>query len=158
MLADLPNALFDVTQKLTNAISSNSGITTVEAWKPFTTTITAEDGYTLDSVTCTMGGVEQAVVDGKINIAKVTDPVIITAIASIHHSVTNNLTNCINSNEATYAIEGKPYTATITANDGYTLDSVTCTMGGVDQTVAGGVINISSVTGDIVITASAISA
>ena len=155
LLADLPNALFDVTQKLTNAISSKNDITTVEAWKSFTTTITAENGYTLDSVTCTMGGVDQTVTGGVINIAKVTDPVIVTAIASIHHSVTNNLTNCINNNEATYAIEGKPYTATITANDGYTLDSVTCTMGGVNQTVTDGVINISSVTGDIVITATA---
>ena len=155
LLADLPNALFDVTQKLTNAISSKNDITSVEAWKSFTTTITAENGYTLDSVTCTMGGVDQTVTGGVINIAKVTDPVIITAVASIHHSVTNNLTNCINSNEATYAIEGKPYTATITANDGYTLDSVTCTMGGVNQTVNDGVINISSVTGDIVITATA---
>ena len=53
---------------------------------------------------------------------------------------------------------GGTYNATITAEDGYTLDSITCTMGGVEQTVTGGVINISSVTGDIVITATAISA
>ena len=52
---------------------------------------------------------------------------------------------------------GGTYNATITAEDGYTLGSVTCTMGGVDKTVTDGVINISSVTGDIVITATAIS-
>ena len=51
---------------------------------------------------------------------------------------------------------GGTYNATITAEDGYTLGSVTCTIGGVDQTVTDGVINISNVTGDIVITATAI--
>ena len=81
MLADLPNALFDVTQKLTNAISSKNDITTVEAWKSFTTTITAENGYTLDSVTCTMGGVDQTVNDGVINISSVTGDIVITATA-----------------------------------------------------------------------------
>ena len=52
---------------------------------------------------------------------------------------------------------GGTYNATITAEDGYTLGSVTCSMGGVDQTVTDGVINIASVTGDIVITATATS-
>ena len=42
------------------------------------------------------------------------------------------------------------------SKDGYTLDSVTCKIADVDQTVANGVINISNVTGNIVITASAI--
>lgn len=67
--------------------------------------------------------------------------------------VTNALTNCTNSNKATSAANGGSYSATISANSGYELKSVTVTMGGSSVTVTDGVINIASVTGDIVITA-----
>ncbi len=75
-----------------------------------------------------------------------------------NHTVTNNLTNCTNSNEATEVEDGASYSATITADENYTLGAVTVTMGGVDVSstaVDGGVISIASVTGDIVVTASA---
>jgi hypothetical protein len=71
-------------------------------------------------------------------------------------AVTNNLTNCTNSNSETSVVNGGAYSATISANSGYTISSITVTMGGVDITstaVSGGNINIASVTGDIVITA-----
>lgn len=71
----------------------------------------------------------------------------------VTYTVTNTLTNCTNSNSATTVEEGSAYSATITANSGYTLDSVSVTMGGSAVTVTGGVINIASVTGNIVITA-----
>ena len=71
----------------------------------------------------------------------------------ITYSVTNNLSNAKNSNGATILTEGASYSAVITAEDGYTLDSVTATMGGVSVPVNNGIINIASVTGDIVITA-----
>ena len=71
------------------------------------------------------------------------------------YTITNNLANCVNSNSATQVTEGGSYSATITANSGYTLDSVNVTMGGSAVSVSGGVINIASVTGNIVITASA---
>lgn len=74
----------------------------------------------------------------------------------VTYAVTNTLTNATNSNTATSVAEGDAYTGTITANDGYTLDSVNVTMGGVDITstaVNNGVISIASATGDIVITA-----
>lgn len=67
--------------------------------------------------------------------------------------MTNALTNCTNSNSATQAVKGESYSATITANSGYELKSVTVTMGGAAVSVSGGVINIASVTGNIVITA-----
>lgn len=70
-----------------------------------------------------------------------------------YYSVTNSLTNCTNGNTATKVVEGKPYSATISANDGYELKSVTVTMGGANVSVTNGVINIASVTGNIVITA-----
>lgn len=71
------------------------------------------------------------------------------------YTITNNLTNCTTDNAATTITEGQPYSATITG-DAYTENlTVTCTMGGVEQTVVGGVIDIAEVTGDIVITATA---
>jgi hypothetical protein len=72
---------------------------------------------------------------------------------NVYYSVTNNLTQCTNSNSATQAIGGQSYSATITAKSGYELKSVTVTMGGSPVTVSGGVINIANVTGNIVITA-----
>lgn len=90
---------------------------------------------------------------------EITDESIFTVNQEItyeRHSVTNNLTNCVNSNDSTEVVTGDSYSATISANSGYTISSITVTMGGVDITstaVSGGNINIASVTGDIVITA-----
>lgn len=76
----------------------------------------------------------------------------------VSYLVTNTLTNCITSNSAEYAEEGSGYTATITADSGYELTSVKVVMGGADITASvysDGIIDISAVTGDIVITANA---
>lgn len=79
------------------------------------------------------------------------------------YSITNNLTNCTNSNGASTVVEGENYSGTITANSGYTMTGATVSimMGGTDITSAAynnGMISIASVTGNvvIVITASAI--
>ena len=75
---------------------------------------------------------------------------------STNYTVINNLSNCSNNNSIASVAEGESYTAIITANSGFELSSVTVTMGGVDITataVSGGNINISEVTGNIVITA-----
>ncbi len=69
-------------------------------------------------------------------------------------SITNTLTNATTSNSATSVAKGGSYSATITAEDGYTISSVTVTMGGVDITdtaYADGVITIAAVTGDVII-------
>lgn len=74
-------------------------------------------------------------------------------------TVTNNLTNASNSNNATYVEKDSSYSAEITANEGYILDSVIVEMGGLDITstsYSDGNINISSVTGNIVITVIAV--
>ena len=79
----------------------------------------------------------------------------------VYYTITNNLTNVTNSNSTGSIQEKTAYIASLTAVDGYTLDSVTVTMGGLDVTAdvyADGVINISSVTGDVEIVASAIAA
>ena len=76
----------------------------------------------------------------------------------VTYSITNNLTNVTNSNSASSVDSGSSYSATLTPTDGYTLSSVTITMGGSDITstaYSNSSISISSVTGDIVITANA---
>lgn len=72
---------------------------------------------------------------------------------NVYYSITKNLTNCAIDNSATQVVAGGSYSATVTANSGYTLDSVSVTMGGSAVSVSGGVISIASVTGNIVITA-----
>ena len=72
---------------------------------------------------------------------------------TVNYSIINTLTNCTNSNNSATIVESVSYSATITANSGYELKSVSVTMGGSAVSVSGGNINISSVTGDIVITA-----
>ena len=74
------------------------------------------------------------------------------------YSVTNNLTNVTNTNIAVSVNENDSYLATLNADEGYEIDSVTILMGGTDVTETvynDGQISINAVTGDLVITASA---
>ena len=74
------------------------------------------------------------------------------------YMIMNALTNVTNSNDATGCNEGDSYTATLTADTDYSIDSVVVTMGGTDITniaYSNGTITIASVTGDVLITASA---
>lgn len=69
-------------------------------------------------------------------------------------TVTNNLANSTNSNSNTSITEGNSYTATIIPNINYAISSITVTMNGIDVTndvVSGNNINITNVTGNIVI-------
>ena len=69
-------------------------------------------------------------------------------------SIKTNLVNCSISNNITEIEENKPYTATITPNENYILDTPTITMDGKDITSSSyndGKINISKVTGNITI-------
>lgn len=82
-----------------------------------------------------------------------------SATSNVTYTITNSLTYAKNSNSATSIAENEAYSAQITANSGYELESVTVTMGGVDVTAdvyADGAISIPSVTGDVVITAVAV--
>ncbi len=97
--------------------------------------------------------------DGEYTIAYINDNGAIIPIGemvkdtNVYYSITNNLTNCTNSNSAKSVVAGGSYAATISGNSGYALDSVSVTMGGSSVSVSGGVISIANVTGDIVITA-----
>lgn len=77
---------------------------------------------------------------------------------TVYYIITNNLTNVSNSNSAGAVAENTSYSATLTVDSGYDLESVTVAMGGTDITstaYADGVIHISAVTGNVVITANA---
>lgn len=110
--------------------------------------ITPSDGYVINNITVTMGGID------------ITSQVLNAEKTNRYLSVTKNLSNCTLDNSKNRVIEEQGYGATITANQGYTLDSgtVTITMGGVDMSAyySNGKIAIPNVTGDIVITATAV--
>lgn len=93
-----------------------------------------------------------AAIDGTPDIINVTVP---------SYTITNALTNVTNSNAAQSVDEYHAYVATLTANHGYAITAATVTMGGTDITAtayADGTVSIPSVTGNIVITATAVEA
>jgi hypothetical protein len=137
----------------------------VSAGTPYSTTLTIPSSHELVDIKVTAGGEDitaEAVNGADISIWFVAaDVQIVIAVresSETFYFVTNRLTNAVNSNGAKTVKEQASYSATISANEGYDLQSVTVTMGGTDITAsayANGNINIASVTGDIVITASA---
>ena len=71
------------------------------------------------------------------------------------YTITNTLNNATTNNNIALVDANSSYTAIIRENEGYTLDAITVTMGGIDITstaVSGTTINITSVTGNVVIT------
>lgn len=115
---------------------------------PYSVGVTPASGYVISDVSVTMGGTDitSQVFSGTPTVRRVR--------------MTNNLSHCSTSNSADVVEVGAAYTATITANEGYTLDgaSVSITMGGtnVGQYYSNGTINIPSVTGDVVISVTAV--
>ena len=76
----------------------------------------------------------------------------------IRYTIANTLTHCTSNNNATSIMEGYNYSAVITPSSGYELSSVQIMMGGVNITASAykdGTINISEVTGNVAITATA---
>lgn len=76
-------------------------------------------------------------------------------------TITNTLTGCTTSNAAASGTEGASYSATITASSGYSLTgaTVSITMGGTDITASAytnGTISIAELTGNLVITITAV--
>lgn len=76
---------YTVTQSLTRVTSSNAA-TTVEIGGAFTTTLTANEGYELSSITVKMGGLDvtaTAYANGVVSIAQATGNIVITARAKL---------------------------------------------------------------------------
>lgn len=156
-----------ITKNLTGCTISNAA-SQVDYGEAYTATISADSGKTLTSVVVKMGGVDITATaytsdSGAINIAKVTGAVTITAAASVpsvNYTITRNLTNCASSNTADTISEGAAYTTTLSPTGTFKkLGTITVTMGGVDissSAVSGSTITIANVTGNIVITCSAV--
>lgn len=156
---------YSVQQSLLNVSSSNPDAIAPKN-NAYTTTLTAASGYQIASVVVTMGDEDITATaytpgTGVISIADVTGPITITAFGTeAVYTITNTLTHCTTSNAATQAKYGTTYSATLTEDTGYTFSSVTVTMGGTDITSdaydsGDDTITIASVTGNIVITATA---
>lgn len=138
---------YTVTNTLTNATSDNSAASATE-YQPYTAKITPASGYAISSVQVKMGGVD------------VTGSVWSGIQTVLRRKVTAVLTGCMSNNDSGVVIDGQSYAATLTADAGYTLDGATIsiTMGGVDMSTfyKDGVIAIPNVTGDLVITVTAV--
>lgn len=156
------SSTYSITNNLSNATNSNNS-TSITKKASYSATITPSTNYNIQSITVTMGGIDitsSCVTGNTISITSVTGDVVITVttVATVKtYNITNNLSNATNSNSATSIEENTSYNATITPSSGiYSIDTITVIMNGVDVSstvVSGGAINIPSVTGDIVITA-----
>lgn len=112
--------------------------------------INKADKFTLK--TLTVNGVETSLFgNGTIEICSDCQP----GPTPTSYRVTNDLTNCTTNNYNTSAQEGSRYYAVISPNFGYEMSSISCTMNGSPVSVSNYVVDIASVTGNIVIKASA---
>lgn len=136
---------YTVEKTLTDVTIDNSAVS-AKQYQPYTAKITPVSGKTIGNVKVTMGGVD------------ITASVFKGTTEMLRRLVTKNLTQCASSNPRGYVIDGQSYVTTLTANMGYGIDSVTILMGGVDVSTyyKDGIISIPEVTGDIVITATAV--
>ena len=136
---------FTVTETLTNVTTDNTAMEATQ-YQPYNANIAPAFGKVIDSVKVTMGGVD------------VTSQVFKGTTDVLRRSITQNLTQCESNNTRDYVIDGQSYVTTLTAHTGYAINSVTILMGGVDVSTyyKDGIIAIPVVTGDIVITATAV--
>jgi hypothetical protein len=79
---------------------------------------------------------------------------------TVSYAIVSNLTNVTSNNSTATVAKNSAYTAILTVADGYDMEFVTVTMGGLDVTAdvyTDGVVSITAVTGNVVITAKAVS-
>jgi hypothetical protein len=155
---------------LTNCTNDNPVDETLGG-ESYTALITPDTGHIVDSITVIMGenDITSTAVEGNtISIANVDGHITITATAieqvvSNNPTITNNLTNCSNSNTPTEVVSGNKYSATISTKQAYALSTLKVVMGGTDisssaiaKTATGAELNIPSVTENVTITATAV--
>lgn len=138
---------YGITNDLSN-VENNNDDTMVSEYQPYNAELKVPNGYVIDSVQVKMGGVD------------ITSAVFKGTKTNLYYSVNKNLVGCsIDGKNA--VIAGQDFVASLTADSEHTLDgaSVTITMGGNDMSAyySDGKIAIPNVTGDIEITATAVS-
>lgn len=138
-------ASYTITKTL-NGVTVDNSAASAKQYQPFTTKVTPANGKAIGTIKVMMGGVD------------ITDSAFTGTSDVLRRSVTKNLTECLSSNTRAAVIDGQSYVTTLTANSGFAINSVTITMGGVDVSTyyKDGIISIPEVTGDIVITATAV--
>lgn len=136
---------YTVTKALTDVTADNSAAT-AKQYQPYVAAITPADGKVISNLKVTMGGTD------------ITSSVFKGTTDILRRAVAYNLTQCVSSNTRIYAIDGQSYVTTLAANEGYALENVQITMGGTNVSTyyKDGIISIPEVTGDIVITATAV--
>lgn len=138
---------FTVTNAIEGAASDNAA-TEVAQYQPYEAAISAKNGKTISSVSVKMDGVD------------ITAEVWRGDETELYHKVTFNLGNCFADNAQIRVIDGQSFGANISPDAGYELDGaiVSITMGGTDVSIyySGGKIAIPRVTGNLVITISAV--
>lgn len=158
--------VYSITKTLLGC-SSNKDIVSIGEGNPYNEVFTALEDYRLSgaSVTITMGGTDISSMynDGVLNIPEVTGDLVIKVLAVPIpvYSISRNLVNCSSDKTTTSIRDGESYTETFTANEGYTIrgGNIVITMGGADISSSlsySGVLNIESVTGNIVINVEAV--
>lgn len=166
LVSTIPTATkYTITNTLSNATNTNTA-TEIEENQSYTATITANEGYSINSVIITMGGKDitnTVYNNGNINIANVTGNLVITVkcteiVEPTSYSITNNLTNYTNDNKKTSIDPNTKYVAKLEPILEYEPNTLSISMGGKD--ITNEVYNkyertatINSVTGDIIINA-----
>lgn len=137
-------ATYAVTNTLTN-ITTNNDAETVTEHQPYDADISVPFGYAIESIKVMMGGKD------------VTAQMFSGTLTNLKRAVKVTVTNCTLSGKKA-VIDGQDFVATVTADVGYSIDTVTITMGGVDVSTfySDGKIAIPNVTGDIEIIATAV--
>ena len=108
---------YSITNNLTYVTTDNDD-TSVKANQSYEAQIEPQNGYIINSVSITMGGVDVTqYFDGE--------------IGNLNRSITLNLQHCSINNAKQTVIDGQGYGAEVTVSDGYTLDgaTVSITMG-----------------------------
>lgn len=174
-LEDAYQAIYNLWNKPVNSITLNkhSLMLAVGMSEKLLVTIDPPDAYdrtvTWSSspegiVSVAQDGTVMALQDGRATVTAScggkTDSCSVTAVQMNYYSVTNNLTNVTNSNSASSVLEGESYSATLSVPSDYNFADVQITMGGMNITSSAyngesHEIYIASVTGNIIITASA---
>lgn len=151
--------------KTTATIQGADILTLIATVTPSDTTEKVSWKSSDETIATVKDGVVTAVSNGNCTITATIGSYSATCVITVEnivtkYSITRNLVGCTSSSDTTVVSEGSSYTEMILANDGYSLidGSISVTMGGSDVTNSvyrNGVITISAVTGDIVISASA---
>ena len=138
---------YTITNNLTDVVNSNTN-TSITQYQDYIADLTVANGYVISDVQI------------KLNDSDVTDLYFTGTKTTLNYSIQKNLTNC-HLNGRNTVIAGQSYVAELIADTGFTMDgaTITITMGGIDMSnyYSNGKIAIPNVTGNITITATAVS-